>query len=319
VKLFLLFAVPPLAGAVIGFVTNVIAIRMLFRPLREIRLFGIRLPFTPGILPRQRHKLAESIGGMVERELLTPELLRVRLQKDDVRKKVLQSLSAFTERLLAMPLGNLFAANAGLLAGFFRIQAEKHYGEAAFSLISFLRRDSIRRELEARGRAFLQQVILNLNVFQRIFLSAAQYDTTLSQRMPEIVEDLINQIQKMVNEPSIRKKLMESADGALERLFASPDKNLQNLFSMSAENKKALDEGLCSQLLRIAGEEIENVLASINIKTLVSERIDSLDMIRVEKIILDVMANQLKWIDVFGAILGFAIGFFQSFFSWLLR
>ncbi|MDR1636833.1 MAG: DUF445 family protein, partial [Treponema sp.] len=65
--------VPPLAGAFIGFLTNVLAIRMLFRPLKELRIFGIRLPFTPGILPRERRRLADSIGRMVERELLTPE------------------------------------------------------------------------------------------------------------------------------------------------------------------------------------------------------------------------------------------------------
>jgi uncharacterized membrane protein YheB (UPF0754 family) len=52
---------------------------------------------------------------------------------------------------------------------------------------------------------------------------------------------------------------------------------------------------------------------------MVAERIDSLEMIRVERIILDVMANQLKWIDIFGAVLGFAIGLSQSLLSWLLR
>ena len=92
-KTLLLFAVPPAAGAVIGFITNVIAIRMLFRPLKAIRLFGIRLPFTPGLLPRQRHKLADSIGAMVERELLTPEIIRERLRRDDVKEKIKNSVS----------------------------------------------------------------------------------------------------------------------------------------------------------------------------------------------------------------------------------
>jgi uncharacterized membrane protein YheB (UPF0754 family) len=38
----------------------------------------------------------------------------------------------------------------------------------------------------------------------------------------------------------------------------------------------------------------------------------------VEHIVLDVMANQLWWINVFGAILGALIGLFQSFFSWFV-
>ena len=69
----LLWVLPPVLGAVIGFVTNAVAIRMLFRPYREWRFLGVRVPFTPGIIPRQRYKLAESIGQMVSKELLTAD------------------------------------------------------------------------------------------------------------------------------------------------------------------------------------------------------------------------------------------------------
>jgi uncharacterized membrane protein YheB (UPF0754 family) len=55
------------------------------------------------------------------------------------------------------------------------------------------------------------------------------------------------------------------------------------------------------------------------VKVLVSDRIDSLDMLRVEKIVLDVMAGQLKWINFFGAILGALIGFIQVFLSLFTR
>jgi uncharacterized membrane protein YheB (UPF0754 family) len=37
---YLLWIIPPLAGAIIGYVTNAVAVKMLFRPLREIRVFG---------------------------------------------------------------------------------------------------------------------------------------------------------------------------------------------------------------------------------------------------------------------------------------
>jgi uncharacterized membrane protein YheB (UPF0754 family) len=42
-------------------------------------------------------------------------------------------------------------------------------------------------------------------------------------------------------------------------------------------------------------------------------------MIDVEHIVLDVMAHQLKWINVFGAILGAFIGGFQILFSYFVR
>jgi uncharacterized membrane protein YheB (UPF0754 family) len=259
VKTILLFVVPPLAGALIGFITNVVAIKMLFRPLREIRVFGLRLPFTPGILPRQRRRLADSIGAMVERELLTPELLRKRLEQADVREKL--------ERMFAHPE-----------------RTDDFYTAAVSSFIGFLRRSDIHRELEAQGRLFLGQAILHLNVFQRLFISAAQYEETLRQRMPFIIDDLVDQ-----------------ADALLR------------------ENKRSVAGFLSAGLIGAAGGQIENILASLNVRTLVSERIDSLEMIRVERIILDVMADQLKWINVFGAILGFFIGAFQAALSWLLR
>jgi uncharacterized membrane protein YheB (UPF0754 family) len=90
-----------------------------------------------------------------------------------------------------------------------------------------------------------------------------------------------------------------------------------------AEILETLDFGdtsvLADKFILIACDQAEAALASINVQTLVSERIDSLDMLKVEGIVLDVMANQLKWIDIFGAILGFGIGMFQAFLGWLLR
>ena len=69
----------PLIGAVIGYVTNWIAVKMLFRPRKEIRVFGKRLPFTPGVIPRGQGRLARAVGNVVETQLLTPEYLGEKL------------------------------------------------------------------------------------------------------------------------------------------------------------------------------------------------------------------------------------------------
>ena len=67
---------PPIVGAVIGYATNWIAIKMLFRPLRAKYLFGWRLPLTPGVIPRNRKQLAASIGEVVGEKLLSEEAIR---------------------------------------------------------------------------------------------------------------------------------------------------------------------------------------------------------------------------------------------------
>jgi uncharacterized membrane protein YheB (UPF0754 family) len=309
------FAIPPLVGAFIGFVTNVIAIRMLFRPLREIRVFGIRLPFTPGILPRQRKRLAQSIGGMVERELFTPQILRRRLEQESLREQFYAAVSAFTARLFASPPAVVTGAHAASFAEQIAAEAEKHYGGAAAALVSMMRRPDTHRELEIRGRLFLNRAVLQLNVFQRLFVSAARYDTTLEERMPFIIDDLIDEVEKLLADEVLRRRLRERAVSVLEAAFAEREKKLGELLGITEEAKEKLDALLCERLLAAADSQMERILASLNVREMVAQRIDSLDMIRLERIILDVMADQLKWIDFFGAVLGFVIGLFQVLFA----
>jgi uncharacterized membrane protein YheB (UPF0754 family) len=67
------FSTPPLLGAFIGYMTNYVAIRMLFRPLHPWKILGLRVPMTPGVIPSKRHQLAENIGEMVGEHLLTSQ------------------------------------------------------------------------------------------------------------------------------------------------------------------------------------------------------------------------------------------------------
>jgi len=72
-EFFKIWVMPPLIGAIIGYFTNWLAIKMLFRPYKAIRIAGRTLPFTPGLLPREKDNLAISLGKTVSKELLTPE------------------------------------------------------------------------------------------------------------------------------------------------------------------------------------------------------------------------------------------------------
>lgn len=90
---------PPLIGAVIGYLTNALAIRMLFRPLRPVRLFGLRVPLTPGVIPRRRGELAENIGRMVARELLTPEVFESRFGAPSFRESLQRFFVSLIDRV----------------------------------------------------------------------------------------------------------------------------------------------------------------------------------------------------------------------------
>lgn len=77
-------------GAVIGGVTNSLAIKMLFRPYNPIYFFGKRLPFTPGLIPKRRDEVAYQMGKLVVGHLLTPESLREKLNNPKFKAEVLK-------------------------------------------------------------------------------------------------------------------------------------------------------------------------------------------------------------------------------------
>ncbi|MBR6025908.1 MAG: DUF445 family protein, partial [Firmicutes bacterium] len=55
----------PVLGAIIGYITNYIAIRMLFQPYEAKYILGHKVPFTPGIIPRRKDAFAEALGQAV--------------------------------------------------------------------------------------------------------------------------------------------------------------------------------------------------------------------------------------------------------------
>ncbi|MDR2184851.1 MAG: DUF445 family protein [Treponema sp.] len=365
-RAFLPWIIPPLAGALIGYVTNAIAIRMLFRPLKALRVFGLRLPFTPGILPRYRRRLAENIGAMVERELLTPEILSARFRREDVRERIAAALAEATEKIFAMPLKkaapliiphlkNLLRSPAadslleellpdlsGLANPLSRVLEDRLPGAAA-SLAGFLKTGEVRSILEYQGRIFLNNAIFKLNAFQRFLVSAVQYDRTLSEQMPAIIDDLILQLENLLAREETRRQLLILANASLRSILAAEETRMQirkllrlrlpalteeaslegffekhrdlRLGDLFGGGKRQLDALLCDKLFALEDAQLAALLKTVNVRTLVSERIDSLDMLDVERIVLDLMANQFKWINLFGGILGGLIGGLQVLLS----
>ena len=76
----------PLISALIGYITSVIAVRMLFRPRRPWRLWGVGT--IQGLIPKRHHDLAEAIGQVVENELLSIDILLDKLDIDGYKDQV---------------------------------------------------------------------------------------------------------------------------------------------------------------------------------------------------------------------------------------
>lgn len=68
-------------GALIGGVTNLLAIRMLFRPY-DAKYFGKwRIPFTPGLIPKRQDELANQLGRLVTNYLVTTASIQSKLRE----------------------------------------------------------------------------------------------------------------------------------------------------------------------------------------------------------------------------------------------
>ena len=92
--------VTPLIGAAIGYLTNEIAVKMLFRPLKPIKIAGHTLPLTPGIIPRSKDRIAKSVAISVSDSLLTADMIKEQLLTDDMKKIVENKFRDLEKRII---------------------------------------------------------------------------------------------------------------------------------------------------------------------------------------------------------------------------
>jgi len=71
----------PAVGALIGYGTNYLAVRMIFRPVRPVRVLGFTLQ---GLVPRRQAELAASVGRVVGEHLLSHDDLAAALNRVDL-------------------------------------------------------------------------------------------------------------------------------------------------------------------------------------------------------------------------------------------
>ncbi len=100
IQSILLIVMLMIIGGIVGGGTNVLAIRMLFRPYRPVYIGQWRLPFTPGLIPKRRAEMADSLGKMVEEHLVTPEGIQQKLKDGLLLKELEDRLAKEIHHLL---------------------------------------------------------------------------------------------------------------------------------------------------------------------------------------------------------------------------
>ena len=116
----LLYISPPILGGLIGYYTNDIAIKMLFRPYKAVYIFGRKVPFTPGLIPSNQERLGQNVANAIMKSLLTPEelqnLARKLLQPERVQSGILWLLRLVIDQIK----GDKNPRSTAILAGILR-------------------------------------------------------------------------------------------------------------------------------------------------------------------------------------------------------
>jgi uncharacterized membrane protein YheB (UPF0754 family) len=107
-------------GAFIGWVTNYLAVLMLFRPHRQLNLLGLKIQ---GVFPKRQAAFAQKIAAVVSRELVSATDIKQILSDASKSGEILKMLDAHIERVLLekVPLVApmlAFALNSELIARF---------------------------------------------------------------------------------------------------------------------------------------------------------------------------------------------------------
>jgi uncharacterized membrane protein YheB (UPF0754 family) len=109
-KLFL----PPIIGALIGWFTNYVAIKLLFRPHRPVNVLGYKLQ---GLIPKRRREIARSMANSIEKDLFSSKDIAGLLDTIDIREEVEHSVEEVvehrfgSERLKGIPVVGLVSDN----------------------------------------------------------------------------------------------------------------------------------------------------------------------------------------------------------------
>ncbi|WP_225073122.1 DUF445 family protein [Desulfuromonas sp. CSMB_57] len=260
---------PPLLGAIIGYVTNTIAIRMLFRPLRPWYIWKWRLPLTPGIIPSKRGELAMRIGEMVGSHLVTGEEVGRALERDAFRRELRMAVADRLDALLHRELGPA----AELVPERFRVRfdelAERLRWQLSRELFLYLESpvfaQRLRCWLQERGERLLsrdvagllppQQRLLVENHLRRLAKEWIQSAAT-GRAAAHMLDEQLS--QWLDSDASLRDWLpAELVAGLLDRLEAELPALLERLVAMLQQPE--IREGL----LRRAQEAIQKFIASL--------------------------------------------------------
>ena len=300
------YIVTPIVSGVIGYVTNDLAIRMLFRPYRQWTVFGRRVPLTPGLLPKEQRRIAESVGGMIEKQFLSESILTELLLAPPMREKIEMAVDGLIERLKAddrlvrsaletrVAPEEIDQARLGLRSAVAQKVAEALPGMNVGGAVVIAVTDKLLKQndgIRGLGRA------LNIDPL-----------------FDGLKENLSGKINALVNENAPRI-VSESVDAEVCKLLATP---VGDVAKQCEGQIQYVRDRLIENYNDMIRTALRMAFLMIDITAIVKGRIMELNPRELEVLIMDLMKRELSAIIWLGALLGTLLGFVSAFLSSVL-
>ena len=286
----------PLVGAVIGYCTNYIAVKMLFRPRRAVKLGKWQLPLTPGIIPKRKPQLAHAIGQAVGGQLFTETDVKEALLSAEVRETVADSV-----------LDGLAGSSRSL-----EELCQRGMGEAAYDrckeaisqklcekLETEVRRMDLGSVIAAQGAAAIKEKVSGT------MLAMFVHDRSITG----MAESIRSGVDRYLEE-NLHEALLPKVQAELDLLAGkSPEDLCQGISADPELLRKVVDRAYGA----VVTSKADQVLGAIHVSDIVEQKINGMNVEEIERLVLSVMKNELRMIVNLGALIGFVLGIINVF------
>lgn len=319
------YIVAPLVGGVIGYITNDIAIRMLFRPHTAKYVFSMKVPFTPGIIPKEKGRIAEAIGGAISQNLMNQDVLERYLLSDEMTLKVRTSVEDFL---------NIQKKNEESVADFLRHYLSEEELQGIIASVNSNLTNQVHSKLTDSevgknvAHVVVEHVVDKMKAMDPTeILSgiAGGLGGLKAAAVTMLGGSLLGKFFSLLREPAenmlannINSMLQKNGAEIVSTMIGNEaqtfmDTSMSKLLEGKDEQIKQIVNTVESVYRTIISEHLPRILESVDIAKIVRERINEMDVNETEKLIFQVMDKELKAIVWLGALLGMIMGCINVF------
>lgn len=280
-----IYIIGALIGAVIGYITNWLAIKMLFRPREAKYIFGMKLPFTPGLIPKEKSRIANKVGETVGTHLLNSDSLSKALKDDKIKSKfnevakekinqVINSNSTLEESLKNTLGENYYALKGNMINNIAKTILESIQEEEFKNKLKFYIVDSIKERLNKNPEKIID--FINSNKFREVIINTLEEEKTRDI----IGKALLKEVKTLEKEDlTIEEVIPENIKPYIEEYVKSQKdtlvdiiKNLLRDDEVSYKIKSAINDNIPSIVsMFLSGDVIYGKLVSLVDKSLSEE------------------------------------------------